>query len=183
MTYNFASLKAKIQEIEAWLIKEHGGIRTGRATPALLDNVTVESYGAKMPLSHVATISILDAKTLSIAPWDASMIKGIESAITAANLGVSTTPDSKSVRVVFPELTSDRRKMLLKLASEKLEEARISLRAEREKTWNDIQTKEKEGGMSEDEKFRYKDELQKHIDEGGKRLEELHEKKRKEIES
>lgn len=183
MSYNFAGFKTAVKGIEEWLVQEHGSIRTGRATPALLDGVEVESYGSKMPLSHVAAVSVEDPKTLRVSPWDQSQVKAIESAIAAANLGVSTSPDNISIRVIFPELTSDRRKLLMKLAGEKLEEAKISLRAEREKVWNDIQKQEKEGTVTEDEKFRYKDELQKIVDESGSKLEQLHERKRQEIES
>jgi len=183
MSYNFTHFKLGAKGIEEWLVAEHSSIRTGRATPALLDTVMVDSYGSKMPVAHVAAISIEDPKTLRITPWDSAMVKAIESGIAAANLGVSTSPDGTSIRVIFPELTVDRRKLLMKLAGEKLEEAKISLRSEREKIWSDIQKQEKEGTVTEDEKFRYKEELQKLVDETTLRLEELHERKRKEIEA
>ena len=183
MGYDFSGFKADSKVVEEWLQGEHTSIHTGRATPALLDGIQVDSYGSKMPLQHVAAITVEDPKTLRVTPWDTAMVKSIESAIAAANLGVSTSPDSSSIRVIFPELTSDRRKLLMKLASEKLEEARIRLRAEREKVWNDIQKQEKEGTVSEDEKFRYKDELQKMVNERGAKLEALHERKHQEIES
>ncbi|MFA6006864.1 MAG: ribosome recycling factor [Candidatus Paceibacterota bacterium] len=182
MAYNFAGFKIGAKGVEDWLVNEHGSIRTGRATPALLDSVLVDSYGSKMPVSNVAAIAVEDPKTLRITPWDASLVKAIETGIASANLGVSTSPDNKSIRVIFPELTVDRRKLLMKLAGEKLEEAKISLRAEREKIWNDIQKQEKEGTVTEDEKFRYKDELQKMVDDTVAKLEQLHERKRKEIE-
>jgi len=183
MAYSFSAFKTGAKGVEDWLINEHSTIRTGRATTALLDNVMVDSYGSKMPLSHVAAISVEDPKTLRVAPWDAALVKAVETGIAAANLGVSTSPDGKSIRVIFPELTVDRRKLLMKLASEKLEEAKISLRGEREKVWNDIQKQEKEGTVTEDEKFRYKDELQKMVTETTSKLEQLHERKRQEIEA
>lgn len=181
--YNFTGFKAGVKGVEEWLVTEHSSIRTGRATPALLDSVMVDSYGSKMPIAHVAAVSVEDPKTLRVSPWDHAMVKEIESAIAAANLGVSTSPDSSSIRVIFPELTSDRRKLLMKLAGEKLEEAKISLRGEREKIWNDIQKQEKEGTVTEDEKFTYKEELQKMVNEAGAKLESLHERKRQEIEA
>ena len=159
------------------------GIRTGRATPTLLDGVQVEAYGARMPISQVASLSTEDARTLRITPWDASQTKEIERAITLANLGVSSAVDDKGLRVFFPELTSERREQLLKISKQKLEEARVALRGERDKVWSDIQAKEKDGKLSEDEKFRAKDEMQKLIDEGNKKLEELAERKEKEISS
>src|SRR3989338_5842211 len=115
MSYNFNQTKEGIKKIGEWLTKELSTVRTGRATPALLDGVMVESYGAKTQLTHVAAIAIDDAKTLRVTPWDKSQIKSIETAIAAANLGVSSVPDSVGIRVVFPDVTADRRKVLLKL--------------------------------------------------------------------
>lgn len=183
MSYNFNQTKEGIKKVGEWLSKELSTVRTGRATPALLDSVMVESYGVKTELTHVAAIGIDDAKTLRVTPWDKSQIKAIETAIAAANLGVSSVPDSVGIRVVFPDVTADRRKVLLKLVNEKTEEAKVSLRGEREKTWNDIQKKEKDGEISEDDKFKSKDELQKLIDEGQRHLLQISEKKQKEIES
>jgi len=181
MPYSLSPLKGKITEIEDWLIKEFSGIRTGKATPVLLDNVLVDNYGAKTPIKFIASISVEDAKTLKVVPWEKSQVKGIETAIAQANLGLSTAPDQTGLRVIFPDLTDDRRKALLKIVGEKLEEARISLRKEREKFWNDIQEKEKSGEISEDEKFRLKDELQKFIDGGNFSFDEIVERKKKEI--
>ncbi len=109
------------------------------------------------------------------------MSKHIEKAITVANLGLSVVVDDKGVRVIFPELSAERRTSLVKIAKEKLEEARKTLRLERDKTWTDIQKKEKEGGMGEDEKFRLKKEMEKIGDEVQKKLEEMIVKKEKEI--
>ena len=181
MTYDFSSLKTRLGEIEAHFKESLTTLRTGRATPALLDSVQAESYGSRTPIKHLASITIEDPRSLRVTPWDKSQIKPIETGIAAANLGVSTQADGASLRVIFPELTSDRRKALIKLAKEKFEEARISVRQARDETWNDIQTKEKDGGMSEDEKFRYKDELQKFIDGSNKNLEESVAKKEAEI--
>ncbi|HYC83384.1 MAG TPA: ribosome recycling factor [Candidatus Paceibacterota bacterium] len=181
MAYNFSPFKQRVAEIGEWLVKEFSVVRTGKASPAILDNVMVESYGSRTPLKHVAAISIQDAKTLYIAPWDKSQLRGIETAIAAANLGVSTSPDSGGVRVIFPDLTAERRGLLGKVIREKLEEARVSLRKEREKVWNDIQAEEKAGKLSEDEKFRAKDDLQKAVDEGNNRLDGLAAKKEEEI--
>ncbi len=141
----------------------------------------VDSYGTKMPINQLASVSIEDARTLRIIPWNLSQAKDIEKAITIANLGVSLAVDEKGVRVFFPELTAERRQTLVKIAKGKLEEARVSLRAEREKVWDDIQKKAKDGELPEDEKFRAKDEMQKYIDEGNKRLEEMMERKEKEM--
>ncbi|MFA5290752.1 MAG: ribosome recycling factor [Candidatus Paceibacterota bacterium] len=179
--YNFSSFKTKLTEIEDWLGREYLGVRTGKATPAVLDSVMVDNYGSKTPLKHVSAIGTEDARTIRVTPWDKSQLGAIQSAIDAANLGLSVSPDSTGLRVIFPALTEERRKMLTKLTGEKLEDARISVRQEREKIWADIQTEEKAGKLSEDEKFKAKDELQKLIDEANKKLEELAKKKETEI--
>jgi ribosome recycling factor len=181
MAYNFNSLKAKAKEVEEWLGREFAAIRTGRATPALLDGVQVESYGARVSLKSVGAIAVEDARTLRVTLWDRSQVKDVEAGITAANLGVGITADGMSIRLTFPELTADKRKILQKVAHDKTEEAKISLRKERERVWNDIQDKEKKKELSEDDKFRLKDELQKIIDDENKKLEELKKKKDTEI--
>ncbi len=181
MAYNLNQFKDKASATSKWFIQELSSLRTGRATPALLDNVQIESYGSKMPITHIASIGIEDARSLKITPWDKAQIKDIERAIASANLGVSTSPDSIGVRVIFPELTEDRRKTLVKVIKDKMEDARVAIRLEREKIWTDIQEKEREGEISEDEKFRLKDELQKLVDSANKELENITEKKEKEI--
>ncbi len=181
MSYNFSPLKQKIQETEEWLRGEFSSIRTGRATPVILDAVSVESYGARMAVNQVASISTEDPKTLRIVPWDATQLKTIEKGIMDADIGLSVVTDDKGLRVVFPELTSERRTSLVKIAKQKHEEARISLRKEREGAKNEIDSKEKAGVVSEDDKFRYLEEMQKMIDEANKKLDELAERKEKEI--
>ena len=181
MLYDFSKLRVKIREVEEWLKKEYTGVRTGMAAPALLDNVIVESYGSRMGIKELASISIEDARSLRVSPWDSSQIVSIEKAISLANLGVSIRVDEKGLRVLFPELTTERRQSLIKIANSKLEEARVSLRSARDEVWNEIQDREKEGGMGEDDKFRLKIEMQKIIDDANKKLEEVAAKKDKEI--
>lgn len=181
MAYNFAPFKDKVKQVSAWLTKEFAAVRTGRATPTLLDSVSVESYGAKMPINQAASITTEGPRSLRIVPWDASLSKAIEKAIAESNLGLSVALDEKGVRVTFPELTSERRQSLLKVSKQKLEEARVSLRKERDATWNDIQKKEKEGGMGEDEKFRLKNEMQKIVDDANKELDTIAARKEEEI--
>lgn len=179
--YNFSTFKTKLGEVEEWLGREYLSIRTGKATPAVLDSVMVESYGAKTPLKHVAAIGVEDARTVRITPWDKSQLGAIQTAIEAANIGLSVSPDSAGLRAIFPMLTEERRKMLIKLTGEKLEDARISVRKEREKVWEEIQEQEKAGEMSEDDKFKAKEDLQKMIDEANGKLEALSKRKETEI--
>jgi ribosome recycling factor len=181
MQYNFTEVKKQAKDTEEWLKKEFSSIRTGRATPAILDGIKVEVYGSDMPISQVANISVEDARMLRIVPWDGNVTKSIEKAILISDLGLSVTVDDKGLRVVFPDLTSDRRQNLVKVAKQKMEDAKIKIRGDREKVLKDIDKKEKEGGMSEDEKFRFKAELQKILEDSTKVLEEAFTKKEKEI--
>jgi len=181
MLYDFKKLKDEIRRVEEWLKKEFLSIRTGMASPALLDGALVESYGQRMPINQLANISIEDAKSIRITPWDKTQTKEIEKAIIVANLGVSVMVDNKGLRIIFPELTSERRVLLLKTAKSKMEDARESLRGIRDIIWNEIQAKEKLGGMGEDDKFRLKNEMQKLIDDANKNLETIFTKKEKEI--
>jgi ribosome recycling factor len=182
MKYDFSKTKNKIEETKAFLKREISTLRTGRATPALVEDILVDSYGSKMPIKHVASISVDDAKTLRISPWDMSVIKNIEAAISASNLGVQPIADKQSIRITLPQLSEERRKALIKIVSEKHEESKISLRQERDETWKDIQEKEKKGEISEDEKFRFKDELQKMIDGANEELDAISSAKKEEIE-
>ncbi len=183
MAYDFKPFEKRIKEIEERLGKELASVRTGRATPAILDGITVESYGSRVPITQVGNIAVEDARSLRITPWDASMGKEIEKAIMVANLGLAVGADEKGVRVSFPELTSERRVTLLKLAKEKVEEIRTMLRAARDEVWNDIQAKEKAKAMSEDDKFRAKDEMQKRVDAANAAFDQALERKEKEIAS
>lgn len=175
MAYNTQNFKIELRKIEEWLSKEYGQVHTGRATPIVLDSIMVESYGTHMPLKNVAGITIEDPKTLRIAPWDKSQIKSIETAISAANLGLSVVSDSEGVRVIFPMLTTENRAKLAKVLKEKLEDARISVRKERQ---NEI---DKLNVLSEDEKKRGKEDIQKVVDESNNNLEAIFSKKENEI--
>lgn len=179
--FNFSNFKKRISEIEEWLQTELSGIQTGRATPAILDRLTVEAYGARMAIREVAGITIEDARTLRITPWDLSQNKAIEKAIIQSDLGLSVAVDDRGVRASFPELSAERRDSLVKLAKNRLEDSKVSLRKEREETWQEIQKKEKEKILSEDDKFRLKEEMQKLVEETNKKLEEITSKKESDI--
>ena len=183
MAYDFKKLKDNIKGSEDWLKKEYAGLRTGVASPTILDSVVVEVYGSRLPINQVASIGIEDARVIRITPYDKTQSKAIEKAITVANLGVSVGADEKGVRIFFPELTGDRRALMIKTAKAKLEDAKVNVRSFRDDTWSEIEVKEKEGGMGEDDKFRYKKEMQKIVDDGNASLESLFIKKDKEINS
>lgn len=171
MAYNTQNFKIELKKIEEWLSKEYSQIHTGRATPMVLDSVMVDSYGSRMPIKNVAQISIEDPKTLRVSPWDKSQIKGIESAISECNLGLSIVSDGEGVRVIFPMLTTENRSKLVKILKERMEDARISVRKERQ---NEI---DKTEDLPEDEKKRAKDDIQKCVDESNNNLESIFAKK------
>jgi len=171
----------RLDEVAEWLEKEFAGIRTGQATPALLDSIRVESYGSKMPINQVASLGTEDARTLRVSPWDVSQASAIETAIRDANLGVSVVGDSSGVRVIFPELTGERREQLIKLAKTKLEDARVTVRGIRDDVMKAIDTALKAGGISEDERFGQKEAVQKHVTSTNQNLESLFTQKEKEI--
>lgn len=171
MAYNTQNFKAELKKVEEWLSKEYSQVHTGRATPIVLDSVMVESYGSHAPIKNVASITIEDPKTLRVAPWDKNQIKDIENAISAADLGLSIVSDSDGVRVIFPMLTTENRSKLVKILKEKLEDARISVRKERQGEMDKLTD------LSEDEIKRGKDDIQKAVDESNNNLEAIFAKK------
>ncbi len=181
--YDFKMFDGKVTAVRDWLGKEYRGLRTGRAAPAILDGVSVSAYGSMMPLKQVASVGVEDARTLRVQPFDAALLKDIERAIAASNLGVGTMTDSTVVRVSFPELTAERRTQLVKVAKGKLEEARTTVRVARDEAWKEIQDKERKGELTEDDKFSLKEDLQKHIDTANDDLEKAFESKEKEMSS
>ena len=171
----------KLAGAEEWLRGEYASIRTGQASPGILDAVKVESYGAKMPVNQVASSGIEDARTLRVAPWDSGTIPALERAIMDADLGVGVTTDSSGLRVTFPELTGERRTTLLKLAKQKLEEARVRVRSARDEKMKSIESQAKAKEIGDDEARRAKESSQKQIDAINQKLEALFDQKEKEI--
>jgi ribosome recycling factor len=170
MTYDFNPFKKQITGVEDWIKKEFQQIRTGQASPNILDGVKVEVYGA-----------IEGARTLRVMPWDKSQVKDIEKGIMAANLGLSVIVDDQGLRINFPELTADRRKDIAKMAKERLEEAKKQVRGHRDAVVKDLDAKEKAGGMGKDDAFRLKKDMQKIVDDANKKLDEAYGRKEKEI--
>ncbi|MHB1769970.1 MAG: ribosome recycling factor [Minisyncoccota bacterium] len=181
MAYDFSLLKKNIKETEEWLSRELSGVRTGRATPALLDGVKAEAYGARTPLTQLASVSIEDARTLRVIPWDSALLKAIEKGITEADLGVGVATDDQGLRISFPELTSDRRIQLSKIASDKTEQAKVTLRSHRTSALHALDALSKDGGVGKDEIARLRSEVQKLIDAGADALSGILEKKEAEI--
>ena len=171
----------KLKDVIDFLQKEFVAIRTGQATPALLDSIKVESYGTYMPIVQVGSIGVEDARTLRIATWDATQIPAIERAIRDSDLGVSVSSDSAGLRVIFPDLTAERRQQIVKIAKAKLEDARVAVRAVRDDAMKGIENALKAGDISEDDKHSEREKVQKTVDLTNRTLEAVFEKKEVEI--
>lgn len=181
MSYDFSSAQTQKTTITDWLKSEYRSIQTGRATPQVLDLVHIDMYGARTALAHAAGITIEDPRTIRVAPWDKSIIGAIEKAINDADLGLSVSSDGEGLRVHFPSLTTETRQKLVKLLKDRLEDSRVRVRALREETNKDIDTREKAGEYGEDNKRAYREQMQKIVDGANAELEELFERKEKEV--
>ena len=177
MAFNFTNLDNGLKESTDWLAREYSRVHTGRATPMLLDSVMVEAYGSFQPIKNVGSVNVEDARTLRISLWDKSVIKDVEKSITAANLGLSLATDAEGLRVIFPPLTTENRTRLVKVLKEKMEEARVSVRKERETALGELKTAE----LPEDDARRTKEEIQKRVDAANVKLESIFEGKENEV--
>ena len=174
-------IKPEMDKTISFLEKELAKIRTGRASISLVEDIIVDCFGQKFPLKQLAAISSPEPKQIVIQPWDKSYIEPIEKAISKSSLGVAPVIDKDILRINLPPLSDDYRKTLARVLSEKQEEAKKTVRHWRGEAWEEIQEKTKEGEIREDDKFRAKDELQKLVDEYNKKIEEMGERKKKEI--
>ena len=155
---------AKMQKAVNALTQELSTIRTGRATPALVEHIKVDYHGVPTPLNQVASISIPEAKMILIQPWDRSSIRNIEKAILKSDLGLNPTSDSNFVRIVIPTLTEERRKDLIKAVHKRVEETKIALRNIRRDSIDSLRKAEKSKEISQDQCTRATEQLQKLID-------------------
>jgi ribosome recycling factor len=149
-------LKEKRKEFDvhmAHLEQELKSLRTGRATAALVEHITVDAYGTPTPLQHLATISVSDARTIVIAPWDKTVLKEIEKAIVQAQMGINPVNDGVVIRVIMPVMTEENRKSLVKTMGQKLEQARIGVRSVRDEIKEEILREEKEKMITEDDRY------------------------------
>ena len=161
--------------------KDLATLRTGRANPALLDGVSVEAYGVKSPLNSLGNVSVVDARCLTIAPWDKSVLKDIEKGIIEANLGLGVVNEGDKIRLTIPQMTEENRKELVKKANEKMEKAKIAVRQIREEIKKAIDEAEGEKEINEDDKFRFLKELDEEVATRNEEIKELRDKKEKEI--
>lgn len=181
MNYEFKVLDKHIAAVHDWLRKEIGVIRTGRASPVLVERLTVDYHGEKLSLQQLAAIHVEDARTLRIQPWDPASVGAVEQALSASEIGAQPIVDKETIRVVLPELTEERRNRLTKLVNEKLEEARRTLRSRRDEVWYDIQERARNGELTEDDKYLLKEKLEGRIKHASAELEEAARRKEAEL--
>lgn len=173
--------KPEFEKAFKFLENELAKIRTSRASPALVEDIEVSAFGQKFPLKQLGAISTPSTNQIIIQPWDQSYIEPIEKAISQSGLGMSAVVDKNIIRLNLPLLTEEYRNSLSKILGEKAEQTKQTIRRAREDAWNKIQASQKAKEISEDEKFRGKDELQKVVDDFQEKIKNLVEKKKNEL--
>ena len=163
------------------LVDEYSQIRAGRANPALLEKIKIDYYGTPTPISQVASISVAEARTLTIQPWDASVIRDIERAIQTSDLGINPQNDGKILRIIFPPLTEDRRKEIVKDISKLAEETKVQIRNVRRECMEKLKAMKKDGELTEDDLKQAEKKTQDLTDKFVKKTDELSSAKQKEI--
>ncbi len=161
--------------------KELNSLRTSRANPAMLDNIFVDAYGTKTPLNQLGNISVQDATTITLQIWDISLIKVIESAITESNLGINPQTDGQTIRLPIPKLSEERRKEIIKIASEFAENSKVTVRNIRRDFIENSKNEKKENNLSEDELKRQINEIQKITDNNIDKIDKILEEKKIDI--
>jgi ribosome recycling factor len=178
---NLDQTKQRMEGAVDALRKEFGGLRTGRASTSLLDNIHVDAYGSSMPLNQVGTVGVPEPRLLTVQVWDGGLVKSVEKAIRDAGLGLNPQPDGQLVRVPVPELSSERRQELVKIASKYAETARVAVRNVRRDAMDALKKEQKDGKLSEDEHKSQSDKVQKLTDESIKKIDDNLASKEKEI--
>ena len=163
------------------LLKDFGRLRTGRASISILDNIMVEAYGSTVPLQQVGTVSVPEARMLSIQVWDSALIKPTEVAIRNSSLGLSPMVDGQLIRIAIPELSEERRKEICKLAGKYAEQTKVAIRNVRREGMDEAKKQEKNKEITEDELKKLSDEIQKLTDEFIKKIDTVLDVKEKEI--
>lgn len=178
---NIARHRDRMDKCVGALKEEFGGLRTGRASAGLLDQVMVEAYGATVPLSQVGAVSVPDPRSLTVSVWDKGVVVSVEKAIRNAGLGLNPMVDGQNLRIPVPPLTEERRRDLAKLAGKYAEQQRIAVRNVRRDAIDELKKAEKDGAITEDELKRMSDEVQGFTDQAVKRVDELLKTKEQEI--
>lgn len=177
----FASAEDRMKKTLHAEERELSTIRTGRARPALIENLQVEYYGSPTPLSQVASIKVPDARLLVIEPWDRGVLGGIEKAILKSDIGLTPNNDGAVIRLSFPQLTQERRQELVKVVHKKVEDGKVALRNIRRDAHEELRAMEKRKEISEDEEKRATDQLQKLVDRYVQQMEQVGKAKESEL--
>ncbi len=176
-------IKPEMEKVLGFLEGEMNKIQAGRASASLVEDIMVDCYGQKLPIKQLSAISCPGPRDIVIQPWDKSSMEEIVKSLSNSGIGAAPIVSEDLIRLTLPSLTEELRKDLLRVLSEKQEEARKTIRHWREQAWKEVQTLEREKEISEDDKYHAKDELQKLIDEYNKKIEELGDRKKKEIQN
>jgi ribosome recycling factor len=175
------SRKAEFAGVIDFFKKDISSLRTGRANPSLLDGVFIEAYGAKTPINGVAAINVADSRSITVAPWDRSVLKDIEKGLVEADLGVGIVNEGDKIRLTMPMMTEENRRDLVKKLNEKMEKARISVRQVREDVKTAIEGAFEEKEIAEDDKFKFIKDLDEEVRKKNEELKEIRDKKEGDI--
>ena len=176
-----SDLEIKMSSAVLHYEKELNSLRTSRANPSMLDNISVDAYGSKTPLNQLGNISVQDASTITIQIWDASLLKSIENAITESNLGINPQVDGQLIRLPIPKLSEERRKEIIKIASEYAENSTIAIRNIRREFIETSKNEKKESNLSEDDLKRKINDIQKITDDNIEKIDKILETKKIDI--
>jgi len=178
---NIADFKTEFEGAITFFKEDISGLRTGRASSAIVEDIMVEAYGTYQTLKSLSSINIPDAKTVNIEPWDKSILMAIEKAVRDSSLGLNPVNTGSQVRIFLPDLTSERRQELIKVLHQKEEAARIAVRKVREDVKEMIKAAEADNEVTEDDKYKLEEELDKTVKEYNDKIKEITEKKEGEI--
>ena len=178
---DYTNLKERMEKTINVYAEKLSEVRAGRANPAILNRVRIDYYGTPTPINQVAGISVPEARLIVIQPWDISILKEIEKAILASDIGINPNNDGKVIRLAFPELTEERRKELVKDIKKMAEEAKVAVRAVRRDGIEEAKAKQKDGDLTEDELKQAENEIQKLTDKSIEEIDKILENKEKEI--
>ncbi len=178
---NLQDYKKDFEAVVDFFKQDISGLRTGRASTAMVEDISIEAYGSRQPLKNYASIVVADAKTLNIEPWDKSILASLEKGIRDSSLGINPVNDGRLLRLILPDLTTERRRELAKVLGQKLEQARISVRKVREEIKQTIVEAEKEKKIAEDDKYGLQEDLDKMVKEYNNKIDEIGKNKEEEI--
>ena len=177
----FNSTKEKMEKTLGALQSEYAAIRAGRASSAVLDRISVDYYGSPTPINQLATVSVAEARILNIQPWDKSVLSAIEKAIQTSDIGINPTNDGSTIRLVFPPLTEDRRKEIVKDIKKKAEDAKVAVRSIRRDNIDKLKKMQKNSEITEDDLANGEEKIQKITDEYIKKVDDKAKDKEKEV--